>query len=114
MQTALGLATPVPVVAVDRGPPHVGATGWLFHLDAANLVLSGMRPAPEGADAVIARLLECAGTNVYAELRCVRDPQRAMLLDARGESQMELSVSGDAALFEIGQNDLAHVRVEFS
>src|SRR5207244_5409779 len=84
MQTALGMVTPVPVVPTAKGPPHVGATGWLFHLDAPNLVLTGLRPAPEGADAVIARLLECGSHGLQAEFRCVRDPRRAVLRDASG------------------------------
>ena len=45
-QTALGIVTgPVPLVPVAKGPPHVGATGWLFHLDMPNIALLGMRPA---------------------------------------------------------------------
>ena len=46
MQTALGMVTPVPVVPTTKGPPHVGAAGWLFHLDAANLLLT--EPAAAG------------------------------------------------------------------
>jgi hypothetical protein len=34
MQTALGVASPVAVVPTTKGPPHVGASGWSFHLDA--------------------------------------------------------------------------------
>ncbi|HEX5269178.1 MAG TPA: hypothetical protein VFW33_01760, partial [Gemmataceae bacterium] len=73
-QTALGLVTPVPLVPAPKGPPHVGATGWLFHLDMPNVALLGMRPAPEGADAVIARLLEIGACGAHAEFRCARDP----------------------------------------
>jgi hypothetical protein len=112
-QTALGLVTPVPLVRAEKGPPHVGATGWLFHLDMPNIALLGMRPAADGADAVVARLLEVGGRGAHAELRCARDPQRAVVLDARGEAQMEVSVSGDAVLFELAQGDLAQLRVEF-
>jgi hypothetical protein len=113
MQTALGMVTPVPLVATTKGPPHVGAAGWLFHLDAPNLLLTGLRPAPDGADAVTARLLECASYGGQAELRCPRDPQRAVLLDSRGEVLMEASTSGDAAAFEVAAGDLVQLRVEF-
>ncbi len=85
MQTALGVVTPAPVVETGKGPPHVGAAGWLFHLDAPNLVLSSLRPAPDGADAVTARLLEVSGVGAQAQWRCVRDPKSARLLDGRGE-----------------------------
>jgi hypothetical protein len=113
-QTALGLVTPVPLVPTDRGPPHVGATGWLFHLDMPNIALLGMRPAPDGADGVVARMLEIGSRGAQAELRCARDPQAAGLLDACGQPQMQANVSGDAVLFETGQGDLTHLRVDFS
>jgi hypothetical protein len=79
-----------------------------------NIALLGMRPAADGADAVVARLLEVGARGAHAELRCARDPQRAVLLNARGEAQMDVSLSGDAVMFELAQGDLTHLRVEFS
>jgi hypothetical protein len=112
-QTALGFVSPTPVVSVDRGPPHVGATGWLFHLDAPNLVLTSLRPAAGGADALTARLLECGGHGGPAELRCARDPRRAEIQDARGETVLEAATEGDAVQLEAAGYDLVHLRVEF-
>ena len=43
-QTALGIVSPVALVPTMKGPPHIGATGWLFHLDAPNLLLTTLRP----------------------------------------------------------------------
>jgi hypothetical protein len=126
MQTALGLTTPVPVCPTEKGPPHIGATGWLFHLDSANLVLTGLRPGgaevrETGAagpadrfDAVTARLLECAALGGQAELRCVRGPARAVVLDARGVRLLEAGVSGDAAQFSFSPGDFMQLQVEFS
>jgi hypothetical protein len=126
MQTALGMVTPVPLVPTSNGPPHVGAKGWLFHLDAPNLLLTGMRPGrrealPEGeappaepVDALTARLQECGGYSTHAELRCVRDPKRVVLLDARGQLVNEGSMSGDAALFDVNPSDFTQVQVDFS
>jgi hypothetical protein len=113
MQTALGMVTPVPGVLTAKGPPHVGATGWLFHLDAPNLLLLGLRSGPEGADAVIARMLECGLYGGPAELRCVRDPQRAQLVDAQGQLLREMNTRGDAAQFEVVQGDFLQLRVDF-
>jgi hypothetical protein len=113
MQTALGLVTPAPAIAVDRGPPHVGQEGWLFHLDAPSLLLSSLRPTAGGADGVTARLLECAGHAIAAELRCLRDPVRASLMDARGTTLTELSTQGDAVLLDVARNDLVQLRVDF-
>jgi hypothetical protein len=113
-QTALGLVTPAPVVATTQGPPHVGAEGWLFHLDAPNLLLTSLRPVAGGVDGLVARLLECGGFESHAELRCVRDPQRAALLDARGELQMDAPTQGDAVLLDVARNDLVQLRIDFS
>ncbi len=114
MLTAQGLVSPAPLIETAAGPPHVGDTGWLFHLDSPNLLLTSLRPAPNGADGVIARLLECTGHTGPAELRCVRDPQRASLLDAQGSLTMEASTQGDAAQFDVSQGDLVQLRVDFS
>jgi len=114
MQTALGLTTPIPLVRTSKGPPQVGASGWLFHLDAPNLLLTNLRTAADGADGIIARFLECAGHSGQAEFRCVRNPRRATLLDARGATLMEATTLGDAVTFEAGQNDLIHLRVDFA
>ncbi len=80
-QTALGLITPATVVPTTKGPPHVGVKGWLFHLDAPNLLLTTMRPGGhellsdgsarrEIMDAVTVRLIECSGFQTAATLRC--------------------------------------------
>jgi hypothetical protein len=114
MQTALGMVTPVPWIPVAKGPPHVGASGWLFHLDAPNLLLTGFRPAPGGVDAVTARLLECGLQGGHAEWRCVRDPRRAVLQDARGEDLREVETQGDKALFEVSSGDVVQLRLEFA
>lgn len=127
MQTAWGYTSPVAIVPTTKGPPHIGASGWLFHVDASNLLLTRMMPGtmegpltsrererPEAADAITARFLECANYSGLAEFRCVRDPQRAVVLDARGQFVLEANRSGDVVHLEVTPNDLAHVQVEFS
>ncbi len=125
MQTAWGYASPLAVVPTTKGPPHIGASGWLFHIDAPNLLLTRMTPGrsegrgaggegPEVEDAITARFLECANYSGLAEFRCVRDPVRAVVLDARGQFVLEANRSGDIVHLEVTPNDLAHVQVEFS
>jgi hypothetical protein len=72
------------------------------------------REGAEPADAVTARFLECANYSGLAEFRCVRDPQRATVLDARGQFMVEANRSGDVVHLEVTPNDLVHVQVEFS
>lgn len=114
MQTALGVVSPVAVVETTQGPPHVGAAGWLFHLDAPNLMLTSLRPAPDHADGILATLLECTGAGGPAQLRCVRDPARAVIQDVGGAALIDATVQGDAVEFEASANDLLRLRVEFS
>jgi hypothetical protein len=113
-QTALGLVTPVPLVPTTTGPPSVGATGWLCHLDAPNLLLHSLRPAPDGSHAIVARLQECGGFGGPVEFRCARNPKSAALQDAAGRTLMDVSVKDDAVSFEVVPNDLITLRIDFS
>lgn len=154
MQTALGVVSPLAVVPTSKGPPHIGDSGWLFHLDAPNLVLTRLTPGkvevagsysrsggydaygrtedlgtqdlgaapsmPESPDspgaasnAVTARLFECGGHSGMADLRCVKNPRRATVLDGRGNFLLEAGVSGDAVILEVTPNDFVQVQVEF-
>jgi hypothetical protein len=121
-QTAWGYASPLAIVPTTKGPPHIGTSGWLFHIDASNLLLTRMMPGrmeaqPDRtvpADAVTARFLECANYSGLAEFRCVRDPQRATVLDARGQFMLEANRSGDTVFLEVTPSDMVHVQVDFS
>jgi hypothetical protein len=116
-QTALGLSTPSTVVPTTKGPPHVGASGWLFHLDAPNLVMTSLRPGKPGegaSSAIVLRLLECTTFGGAAELRCARNPVRAVTLDAQGNALAELPVNGDAVSLDVLASDMLNVRVDFA
>jgi hypothetical protein len=113
MQTAWGLTSPVLAVPVEKGPPHIGSTGWLFHLDAPNLLMTSLTAEPDEAAVVVARMLELSGFAGAAELRCPRDPKEAALVDALGETQQTLGPSGDGVPFDYGAHDLVNVRVGF-
>jgi hypothetical protein len=111
MQTALGLASPAPAVELSKGPPHVGSSGWLFHVDAPNLVLSTLRPA-EG-DAVLLTLLETANNYGPAVLRCVRDPIQATVMDLAGTEMYDATHEGDAVHLDLNACDLMRLKVRF-
>jgi hypothetical protein len=129
IQTALGMVTPPVLVPVTKGPPHIGASGWLFHLDAPNLLLTTLRPGrptpsllggeggvrgPRPEDSITARMLECSLHGSAVEFRCARNPKRAVLVDARGETLLEATINGDAVQFEAAPGDLIHLRVDFT
>jgi hypothetical protein len=114
MQTAQAMVTPVQVLDVAKGPPHIGDLGWLFHLDATNLMLTSLEAAPEGADAVVVRLVETHLQGGQAELRCPRNPQRAQIVDLLGNSVMEARIDGDSVGFDFAPAELINLRIEFS
>lgn len=114
MLVSHGMMTPVAVVKTTNGLPMDRSSSWLFHLDALNLMVSSLRPAPEGAHAVIGRLLEHVGHAGNASLRCARDPVRAELTDARGVTMMETNVEGDTVLLDVAEGEMLNLRVEFS
>jgi hypothetical protein len=113
MQTAWGFTSPMLAVPVDKGPPHIGPTGWLFHLDAPNLLMTSLTAEPGEAVAVVARMLELNGTAGAAELRCPRDPKEAGLVDALATLQQTLYPQGDAVQFDYGASELVNLRMEF-
>jgi hypothetical protein len=113
MQTAWGLTSPVLAVPVEKGPPHVGPMGWLFHLDAPNLLMTSLNAEPGDVVAVVARMLELNGFAGAAELRCPRNPKEAELVDALGTPQQTLGTQGDGVQFDYGAHDLVNVRVGF-
>ncbi len=114
MQTAQAMISPIPVLEVAKGPPHVGAVGWLFHLDATNLLLTSLEAAADGADAVIARMIETHLQGGQAELRCPRNPTRAQLIDLLGNHLMDARIDGDSVGFDFAPGDLINLRIDFS
>ncbi len=113
MQTAWGFASPMLAVPVEKGPPHIGPSGWLFHLDAPNLLMTSLTAEPGDAVAVIARMLELNGTGGAAELRCPRDPKEATMVDGLGMVQQTLYPQGDGVPFDYGASELVNLRVGF-
>ena len=115
MQTATGFTSPVVVTPTDNGPPHVGPSGWLFHLDMPNLLISTLRPTPaqDGqVRGVVAQLAECMGFGGPAELRCLRDPLRAVLLDPSNAGDRELTVTGDTVALDVVGAELQLVQID--
>ena len=114
MQTAQAMITPIPMAEVAKGPPHIGAVGWLFHLDATNLLLTSLEAAADGADAITARILETDLQGGQADLRCPRNPKRAIIIDLMGNTVLDARIDGDAVGFDFGPGELINLRVEFS
>jgi alpha-mannosidase len=119
---ALDLVDPVRLVAGEAGPPRSGDTGWFFHLDVKNVVVTSLRLAPDGpeegvssptADArrVWVHLVETEGRPVRAKLRCLRPPAKARQIDFRGNTLSELTVAGDEVLIDLTAHEIARLEI---
>jgi hypothetical protein len=105
---------PAFVIPVDRGPPPVGPSGWLFAIDAPNIRLVGLTAAPPPRDGVILHLMETEGVHMQAELRCPRDPVRAELVDLMDRPTSSLNVYGDALRLSFGPNEWQRIHIDFA
>jgi hypothetical protein len=115
-QTALGFVTPVTAIPTTKGPPPVGPSGWLFHLDAPNLLLVSLQPvvaSTPGPSALEMCLLETSNYGGSAELRCVRNPVRAYSVNAWNEPYIEFSVQDDRVTIDYAASELLRLRIEF-
>lgn len=90
-QISTALDAPIFIQKVDKGPPPSGPTGWLFHIDAPNLVMHKIMPGKEPGS-VIFLLEETEGFATPCEIKCLRPPQRACLVDLNGNDQGELVI----------------------
>ena len=116
MQTALGWVTPSPVVITDKGPPHIGPTGWLAHVDLPSLLMTSLRPVAPGegmSRAVAMRLMETAGFGGAAEVRFARDPERVAMFDGGDNAGAPLSVAAGGVQVEFSANEAFRIRAEW-
>lgn len=116
-QTAAGWVAPTPVIATDRGPPPVGSSGWLAHLDLPSLWMTDFRPTmPTGegmARAVAASFLETAGYAGAAELKFARDAGRIFSVTGTDDTNHEIVPVGDAIPLEFSGGELFRIRAEW-
>lgn len=110
--SAQGAVSPVAVVAAERGPPPVGASGWLAHCDASNLVLTSLKPEVDTV-AVTARFFESSGFGGSASCRWARNPQSAAVVDPEGGLVSDAVVTDDGVDFDVTAHDLANLRVSW-
>lgn len=111
---ARAFISPPIAVPVSKGPPHVGTSGWLFHLDAVNVVVNGLRPAADQSDSVVARLAEIRGAATDAVLRCPRPPVRAYLVNEWDVPISDLPIAEDGVQLSFAAHEMKRLRIHFS
>jgi len=82
--------------------PAVGASSWLMHVDAKNLMATRWTPVEADGQVIgiLARLLETAGRGGRATIRCFRNLASARQVDYLEKTLTELPPEGDAATID--------------
>ena len=99
-QHALALIDPPIVVACGAQPQ--AASGWLFHIDAKNVVATHWEAIQDG-DRVTgfrARLWETEGRAGRVNLRCFRPPTAARKIGFSGQTLSDLTIEGDTVAID--------------
>ncbi|MBS0207829.1 MAG: hypothetical protein JSS27_02645 [Planctomycetes bacterium] len=113
---ALGLVTDV-IVARDVAIPSATAgSGWLFHIDARNVIATGLERATtaSGDKVVRLRLLETEGTAGAVRVRTIRPPQAARHVDLLGNRLVDLPIDGDAVQVDLGAFEWTMIELQLS
>jgi alpha-mannosidase len=92
---APALLDPPAVVPCSAGPK--ASSGWLFHLDARNVVATHWEAVDEGGGITgfRVRLWETEGRNGRVHLRLFRPPVAARRVDFAGQTVTDLTIEGD-------------------
>lgn len=109
-QSAQGFVSPVAVVRAEHGPPAVGPTGWLAHLDSSAVMVHALRARTHG---VVMRLMEVTGVGGPVGLRWARDPSEAAVVDGEEVTQMGCSIDGDCVTFDAIAHDLINLKIDW-
>ena len=112
---ALDMITPLDATA-EKAPPPSPSSGWMFHLDAKNVVATHWSPKMLGSKLTgfSVRLLETEGRSTAAALRSFKKVKSARKTSLAKGSPTELTVEGDRIKIDIAANQWVQVEAEFA
>jgi alpha-mannosidase len=115
MTAAMEMMVPQTKAFRKARPPHAG-TGWLFHLDARNVLVTRWEPLFDQGQTVGYRawLLETHGRRVEAALRSHRPVTAAHLIGEADNDRLDLPVAGDRCTIELGPHQWVQVEARFA
>lgn len=113
MPAALGFLSPE-TMRFGLAPP-AARSGWLFHLDARNVLATHWEPLLSGGrvEGVRVRLLETDGRKVRLGLRCFRPVKSAQKILPGDAPPDELTVKDDQVTIHLGPHEWAEVEARF-
>ncbi len=99
----------------ETAPPPRDTSGWLFHVDARNVIATHWSPL--WSDGQLAgfrvRLLETEGRACQVSLRSFRPVRSARKVDFQGEQPSELPAEGDKITMDLKAHEWTQVEAEF-
>ncbi len=107
LHAALELMSPEIVRSGVPAPPLNNWTGWFFHLDVKNVLLTHLEPLIEAGQAVgfRARVLEIAGRSVRARLSGFRAIAAAHTENLAGDKLTDLVIEGERIDLHLGAHE---------
>jgi alpha-mannosidase len=111
---AIGFLAPETMQFGVTSPPV--PSGWLFHLDARNVLATHWEPLlPDGRlEGFRVRLLETDGRRVQVALRCFRPVESAKKILPGDAPPDELRVKADQVTIQLGPHEWAEVEARFA
>ncbi|NLE36596.1 MAG: hypothetical protein GX621_01065 [Pirellulaceae bacterium] len=124
----LGIGIDLPhsvAAAVDFTTPRLAAvesprpprdSGWLFHVDAPNVLATAWEPLARNGrlDGFRVRLLETEGLGTRLRLRSFRSPRAARQTDLLGETVQELEIEGDSIAARLKPREWTQIEVDWA
>lgn len=113
IREATELMTPCSWAAREERPKVV--SGWLFHVDARNVITTNWEPLVEEGRVVgfRARLLETAGRSGHAALRTYRKAESARQVNFLGQTLSSLRVEGDTIHIDFGRREWVQIEARW-
>lgn len=104
-----------PSVLTDVGPAPGTRSGWLFHLNARNVVATFWEPVYEGGRlrGIRTRLAETENRSVDLAIRCFRQVVAARKTDFLGQPIETLSVDNDRVSIPVKGHEWAQIEIDF-
>jgi alpha-mannosidase len=111
---AISLLTP-PVMVPQAAKPHSGATGWLAHVDARNVLVTGCEPLVENGPVVglQLKLQETEGRPAKASLRTFRALGKGHVVDYQGKVLRDCEAEEGKLRVELSPHEWVWVTARF-
>lgn len=113
LHDALALLTPK--VTLETPAPSTGASGWLLHIDARNVIATSWEPVVEGGAVVglKARLLETVGRGATTTISCFREFRSAEKVDPAGHSIGACEVADGKLRVDVAEHEWLEIVARF-